>query len=128
MTGPTAYARIATLCLTLVASSAMAQQADPLRTFANCAGRLSAVVEYQWMFDGPQSEQTAKQRDTILELLHAVMPEDRGREVLNWRLSAKLAQSTLLNRATFNTDAEDAARALRTSDRMIRACTLFLLS
>ena len=34
--------------------------ADPLlREFAVCAGRLSAVMEDQWMFDGPGSEKTA---------------------------------------------------------------------
>lgn len=128
MIGMKAYAHIATFCLSLFATSTLAQTADPLRTFANCAGRLSAVVEYQWMFDGPQSEHTADQRDAVLEILEAMMPQGKGREVLSWRISAKMAQSALLTRATFNDDPDDAAWALRTSERMIRNCTSFLLS
>lgn len=128
MTCMKAYVHIATLCGGLFASSAMAQTTDPLRTFANCAGRLSAVVEYEWMFDGPKSEHTALQRDAVLDILDSMMPDGRGREVLSWRISAKMAQSALLTRATFNEDAEDAAWALRTSERLVRDCTSFLLS
>lgn len=123
-----ARALIVAFCLPLTATTAMAHEADPLRTFANCAGRLTAVVEYQWMFDGPASERTSKQRDTILQLLGAVMEKDRGREVLNWRVTARMAQSALLTRATFNDDPTDAARAWRTSERMIADCKSFLLS
>ena len=86
------------------------------------------MVEYQWMFDGPESERTAQLRDSVLQLLNAVMQQGQAREVLNWRISAKLAQSALLTRATFNDDPVDAAKALRTSQRMIRGCKSFLLS
>lgn len=128
MIGMKAQTFIATLCLSLFASTALAQSADPLRTFANCVGRLSAVVEYQWMFDGRESERTEQQRDSVLQLMQAVMPPNSGRKVLSWRISAKMAQSALLTRATFNDDPKDAARALRASNRMIRGCTAFLLS
>lgn len=99
-----------------------------LRTFAACAGRLSAVMEYQWMFDGPASEQTKTQRAAVIDLVEAIMPPDRGREVLQWRISAKMAQSALLTRAVFNDDPNDAAWASAQAARFERACTGLLLS
>jgi len=99
-----------------------------LRTFAACAGRLSAVMEYQWMFDGAASERTKAQRAAVLQLVEAIMPNDMGREVLHWRISAKLAQSALLTRATFNDDPSDATWAAHTADRLTRECTSLLLS
>lgn len=96
--------------------------------FATCAGRLSAQMEYQWMFDGPASEKTAHQRAAMIDLINAVMQEDEGRSVLHWRISAKLAQSALLTRATFNNDASDAAWAAETAARLTDECTSLILS
>ncbi len=113
------------------AQSSLAQSIDSnsqLRTFATCAGRLSAVMEYQWMFDGEASEQTKLQRAAVIDLVEAVMPPDRGRDVLHWRISAKLAQSALLTRATFNDNADDAAWARQQAAQFERACTGLLLS
>lgn len=68
------------------------------------------------------------QRAAVIDLIDAVMPADRGREVLHWRISAKLAQSALLTRATFNDDRQDAAWAREQADRFARECTGLLLS
>ena len=114
----------------LSASPAFAQAEsaeNQLRTFAACAGRLSAVMEYQWMFDGPASDQTKAQRAAVLELIDAIMPPDRGAEVLHWRISAKLAQSALLTRATFNDDPTDATWAEQRAASQLADCTGFLL-
>ena len=114
----------------LSASPAFAQTEsadDQLRTFAACAGRLSAVMEYQWMFDGPASDRTKAQRAAVLELIDAIMPPDRGAEVLHWRISAKLAQSALLTRATFNDDPVDAQWAEQRAAGQLADCTGFLL-
>ncbi len=120
------------LCLTLLsASPADAQAFDPeqqLREFATCAGRLSAVMEHQWLFDGAAADRTKAQRAAVIDLVEAVMPPDRGRDVLHWRISAKLAQSALLTRATFNEDPVDAAWAREQAKRFERACTGLLLS
>lgn len=117
------------LCLWLgFATPTQAFENDPLRTFAACAGRLSAVMEYQWMFDGAASEVTQTQRGYVLDLLDAVMEPDQGRDVLQWRLAAKQAQSVLLTRATFNDDPTDAAWARVQADRYAQACTALLLS
>ncbi|MEL7181640.1 MAG: hypothetical protein AAFN63_17750 [Pseudomonadota bacterium] len=113
------------------AQSSLAQSIDSnsqLRTFATCAGRLSAVMEYQWMFDGEASEQTKLQRAAVIDLVEAIMPPDRGRDVLHWRISAKLAQSALLTRATFNDNSDDAAWARQQAAQFERACTGLLLS
>ena len=115
----------------LVAPLGHAQPLDPeqqLHTFATCAGRLSAVMEHQWLFDGPASEQTKQQRAAIIGLIAAIMPPDRGPEVLQWRIAAKVAQSALLTRAIFNADAHDAAWAQQQATRFTRECTGLLLS
>ena len=41
----------------LSAGTALASD-TPLHTFASCAGRLSAVMEHQWLMRDPASEQT----------------------------------------------------------------------
>ncbi|WP_157059026.1 hypothetical protein [Loktanella sp. 5RATIMAR09] len=123
--------RLALVVALFSASSPSAQPLDvdeQLKTFATCVGRLSAVMEHQWMFDGPASEHTEELRDAVLELVEAVMPTARGDEVLQWRISAKVAQAALLRRATFNTDTRDAAWAHSHADRLARDCTGLLLS
>ena len=80
------------------------------------------------MFDGKASEQTKLQRAAVIDLVEAIMPPDRGRDVLHWRISAKLAQSALLTRATFNDNADDAAWARQQATQFERACTGLLLS
>lgn len=104
------------------------QLTDPLRTFANCAGRLSALMEHQWMFDGPGSVQTAARRAAVLDLIEATMTSGQERQVLDWRISAKVAHAALLTRATFNEGPEDALWARQMADRLIGECTAFLTS
>lgn len=112
----------------VISSPVRAYEQTQLQTFAACAGRLSAVMEYQWMFDGEASERTALQRAAVLDLVDAIMEPDMGRDVLHWRLSAKQAQFVLLTRGTFNEDAQDAAWAMAEAKRYERACTGLLLS
>jgi len=114
--------------VTGLGTPARALEPTPLQTFAACAGRLSAVMEHQWMFDGSASEVTEIRRAQVLDLLAAVMEPDQGRTVLHWRLAAKQAQSVLLTRATFNDDPSDAAWAQQQAIQYERACTSFLLS
>lgn len=114
--------------MSAVAGPVRAYDHSQLQTFATCAGRLSAVMEYQWMFDGNASEQTKVQRATVLELISAIMEPQMGRQVLNWRLSGKQAQSVLLTRGTFNDDAEDAHWAMTQASRFEQECTGLLLS
>ena len=116
------------LCVSLgTAPPAFGFEDDPLRTFAACAGRLSAVMEYQWMFDGAGSEKTQADRAAVLDLIAAVMEPGQGRNVLQWRLEAKRAQSVLLTRATFNDDENDAAWARAQALQYQQDCSGMLL-
>ncbi len=124
----TLYAALCTASVTAHGAPLMASNNNQLQHFATCAGRLSAQMEFQWMFDGPASEQTALQRAAMIDLIDAVMDPNDGRTVLHWRISAKLAQSALLTRATFNNDATDAAWAARTAARLTNECTALILS
>jgi hypothetical protein len=95
---------------------------DQLHFFATCTGRLSALMEHQWMFDGPASDRTKDRRDAMLSLVEAVARPDDSRRVLLWRVEAKHAQAALLQLATFSTGTA-AQNAQRISDRLMQDCT-----
>ena len=121
---------IGILSLSMVSGLAHAQAptpSDPLRVFATCAGRLSAQMEFEWMFDGPASEVTEARRGTVLEILDAMMPPDGGRTVLNWRIEAKMAHASLLRRSRFANDPRFALRAKRLAARNLATCDALLL-
>ncbi len=120
-----------TLTAALIAAhiaSPMVAGTDLTRTFATCAGRLSAEMEHQWLMSDPAANTTASRRDTMLSLLEAVMPPDAGSQALNWRIDAKQAQNVLLTRATFNDDPADALWAHTRAETEIAACTGLLSS
>jgi hypothetical protein len=103
-----------------------AQSAD-LRLFATCAGRLSALMEHQWLLSDPASDQTARQRDSMLSLVLAMTgPQDAAR-ALNWRIEAKAAQASLLAHARFATNDATAARSAQRSDDLLAMCRSLLL-
>lgn len=103
-----------------------AQSAD-LRLFATCAGRLSALMEHQWLLSDPASDQTARQRESMLSLVAAMAgPEDATR-ALNWRIEAKAAQASLLARARFGTNEATAAHSAQRSDDLLAMCQSLLL-
>ena len=103
--------------------------ADPLlREFAICAGRLSATMEDQWMFDGPGSEKTAMQLAAVVSLIEASMPQGAGREVLAWRIDAKVAQRGLLHQARFAQDPRLAEMAAARAEALAATCRAMILS
>ena len=114
--------------LSLLPAAPVFAKDDPLRTFASCVGRLSAEMEHQWLLSDPASDRTKSQRAAMLSLVEATMAPDQRRDVLNWRIDAKQAHAVLLTRATFNTDANDAAWALARAEKQLAACTGLLLS
>ncbi len=79
------------------------------------------------MFDGQASEQTQRQRAGIIEILEALIPPGRGREVLSWRIEAKHAQAVLLTRSTFITNVKEARMAQKLAVRRIGECGSLLL-
>ena len=103
--------------------------ADPLlRDFAVCAGRLSALMEDQWMFDGPGSEQTQTELQAMVSLIEASIAPDEGRQVLGWRVNAKLAHRTLLAQARFATDPAVAETAAARAEALAADCRGTILS
>ena len=96
---------------------------DPLTHFATCTGRLSALVEHQWRTDGPASEDTARQRDAMADLLAAVTPPDAAIPAMALRLEAKAAHAALLAQAHRSGDRAAQVQALR----LIEPCRAMLL-
>jgi hypothetical protein len=103
--------------------------ADPLlREFAVCAGRLSAVMEDQWMFDGPGSERTAEELASVVSLIEASMESGEGRQVMAWRIDAKVAQRGLLQQARFARNARLAKMAAARAEALAASCRAMILS
>jgi hypothetical protein len=97
--------------------------ADPLlRDFAVCAGRLSALMEDQWMFDGPGSERTAAELSAVVSLIEASMDPGAGRQVLAWRIDAKVAQRGLLHQARFARETRLAETAAARAEALAAEC------
>lgn len=119
---------VATALASALTGPLQALENNALQTFATCVGRLSAVMEHQWMFDGPASDRTKVQRAHLLDLVEAVMEPQQAAEVLHWRISGKQAQSVLLTRSVFNSDADDAAWARAMALDFEQSCTGLLLS
>lgn len=111
------------LAVFMLGSAAGPGAADPLlRDFAVCAGRLSAVMENQWMFDGPGSERTAEELAAVVSLIEATMPADAGRTVMAWRIDAKVAQRGLLHQARFARDPRLAKTAAARAEALAAGC------
>ncbi|KJZ20507.1 hypothetical protein [Loktanella sp. S4079] len=119
----------AVIALQLAATGTSAQTAnEQLNFFATCAGRLSAMMEFQWMFDGTQSEETMQQRNDVVRFIEAIMLPEQGREIFQIRIASKQAHSALLTRAVFNDDVADAQWARLQAARLTQECTAMLLS
>lgn len=100
----------------LVASPAMTDAL--LRQFSVCAGRYSALVEHQWLVNGPGSEASKRQRDSLVALVEAVVGPDSAGDAMQWRIEAKVAQRALLSRAHFARDEV----AEKRSAQLLQAC------
>lgn len=98
-----------------------------LREFAVCAGRLSAVMEDQWMFDGSGSERTQAELSALVALVEASMPKGAGRQVLGWRIDGKVAQRGLLHQARFGTDAGLSKSSAARAEALAAGCRALLL-
>ncbi|WP_375691378.1 hypothetical protein [Pseudooceanicola sp. LIPI14-2-Ac024] len=102
-------------------------ESAPALTFAACTGRLSALMEHQWITDPPASDRTQALRAQMIDLLMAASDPDEGRLMLRRRLEAKAALAQLLTRARSERRADLAQTAQRMADRDVAACTSLLL-
>lgn len=113
------------ILLALMASPLHAAPDALTQRFAQCAGRMSAEMEFAWLIGGT-GEQARLFRAHLEDLLEAVATPGDGRAILDMRIRAKYAQATLLTRSQFNDDAQDAARAARLAARYSDACRAIL--
>lgn len=114
--------------LVLGAATAPGAANPLLREFAVCAGRLSAVMEDQWMFDGPASERTAEELHAMVSLIEASMAEGAGHQVMAWRIDSKVAQRGLLHQARFAQDQRLAETAAARAEALAAECRAMILS
>ncbi|MEZ5755625.1 MAG: hypothetical protein R3D90_12935 [Paracoccaceae bacterium] len=100
MGGLRTYLRAPALLCALAAPVAAEADADlpdnPLHFFATCAGRMSALMEHQWLVDGPASDITKARRAAALDVLSALTPPGEEVQVMAWRVEAKAAHAALL--------------------------------
>ncbi|SFI50144.1 hypothetical protein [Jannaschia pohangensis] len=113
--------------IALLTTAGTAQAGEPLeRTFAHCAGRMSADMEHRWLMGEPAEEAEAR-RNAMVALLFSLdwsLPPER---VLDMRIAAKFAHASLLQRAAFAPDPEEAARAARRAEVELAHCAGLVL-
>jgi hypothetical protein len=103
-------------------------QPDLIAVIASCTGRLSAVMEYQWLVQDPGSDDTRIKRDAMAELLRAVTPPGDVVRAMGVRLDAKRSQTVLLQAALFGADRTRSGWAARRADHLLRTCAALLVS
>ena len=101
--------------------------ANPLRLFATCTGRLSAVMEFHWLMQDKAADATEGLRDQMTELLAAV-PQGDAVTAMDPRLQAKVAETALLSEAAFGQDLTRAGYARIRAQALAGECTALLLA
>ena len=107
-------------------AAAQTLSADPLYLFATCTGRFSALIEHQWLVSDPASDQTARLRSAMIDLVEAASPAGPAPQVMQWRLEAKVATAGLLQRAHFGPTPQQKALANRQIAALIGTCRSYL--
>jgi hypothetical protein len=116
-----------TLVFQAATTSAQSNLSDPLYLFASCTGRLSAMVEHQWLIGDPGSDGTAALRDGMVQLMDAAMAEGQAQQAMAWRLEAKVAAAGLFNRALFSQNPAVAAWSRQRAMTLIEECRALIL-
>jgi hypothetical protein len=84
---------------------------DPLALFATCTGRLSALMEFQWLVQDQGADLTKARRDAMADLLEAATPEGLRIRAMQIRLEAKVAAAAVFLRGWRGGDPNAGARA-----------------
>ncbi|WP_299652956.1 hypothetical protein [uncultured Tateyamaria sp.] len=95
--------------------------------FAGCAGRFSAEMEHAWLMNDPDARHHEEDRATFVTLTEASLAQQQGRAILSHRIEVKLAHSSLLQQATFDTRPRRADAARRMATQHLSACRTMLL-
>jgi hypothetical protein len=124
--------QIGTLAFTLSLARALPlcaeTPAETLHMFATCTGRLSALMEFQWLMQDPGADATMALRDQMLSLAEAAAQSADGPvQAMNWRVQAKAAQAALLSQAAFALDTRRAHQARIRAQSLTDECLSLLL-
>jgi len=98
---------------------------DPLHFFATCAGRMSALMEHQWLVDGPASDLTKARRAAVLDVVASLTPPGQEAQVMAWRVEAKAAHAALLGQSRHG-PAPNQTRAAKRAAMLLRPCEAYL--
>mgnify|MGYP005756888271 FL=1 len=115
MCGLRTFPVVACLVLTPLAGAGqtLPDHESPLYRFAQCAGRLSALMEHQWLTDPPASDRTEVLRARMLDLVEAASAPAEAPLALSLRIEAKHAHAALLRAASFGSNKAARRQALR---------------
>ena len=116
----------ACLCACLGLGAPVWSLNDLSRDFANCSGRMSAMVEHGWLVQDPMSEIYAENREAFLQLLEAIGSSDDP-VTLGRRIEAKAAMKSVLREATFGQNQVRSRYAERQVEAHVSACRQMLL-
>lgn len=94
---------------------------------AECAGRLSAEVQFAWLANQSQIDRLEAQRDQMRDLLTALTENDAGDDLISAVIEAKYAQALLRQSAAFGTDDKRQQLARRQATLMLASCQRMLL-
>jgi hypothetical protein len=116
------------------AGGAQSVSSDPeqIRTFAGCAGRMTALRDHLALFGGDGVDSAEDRRRAHLAVLDALVETARAegfdaRQVLHWRIDARAAQSAVLSQAAFGTTDTARQRAGAASQEHIARCDRLIL-
>lgn len=98
---------------------------NPLHFFATCAGRMSALMEHQWLVDGPASDITKARRSAVLDVVASLTPPGQEAQVMAWRVAAKAAHAALLGQSRHG-PAPDQTRAAKRAAMLLQSCEAYL--
>ena len=101
---------------------------DPVTLFATCTGRLSAVMEFQWLVQDAGSDETRVRRDAMADLLASVTPLTEASRAMALRVEAKQAVAHLLHRAHFGVQGPAADWANKRAARLLADCAALMVS
>ena len=104
-----------------------ARPIDPLPMFAACTGRLSALMEFQWLTQDPGADRTQVLRDAMADLLEVVTPPEARVRAMSLRIEAKAAAAVVLRQARFSRDAVLARWAQVRAARLVADCAGLLI-
>jgi len=95
--------------------------------FAGCTGRISAEMEHAWLLSRDDADDLEGLRLQLVSLLEAITPPDEARQILHFRIEAKMAHAAMLTTATFGTDPRLVRMAQNQAAQRVRDCRNLLL-